>query len=154
MKQPEDKVTAELPLPVPEGQEGADLFVPAPNWRRALEAAVAADPQGKLGVSLKLGVSRVYVSRVMTGSMPQAPAKFVERVVKMLMVVDCPYLCRPLQPAECRAFAARSYSQVSQFEVAHWRACRGCMHNPERSMQPAPGNAATVTAGAGAGAAP
>jgi DNA-binding transcriptional regulator YdaS (Cro superfamily) len=131
VKQPEDSFTGELPLPLPTDEHG-DVFIPSPGWRQALDAAVAADPRGKLGVSERLGVSRVYVSRVMTGSMPSAPAKFVERVTKTLMVVHCPHLQRALQPEECRAYAARTYSQVSQFEVAHWRACKGCAHNAQR----------------------
>ncbi len=153
MKQLDDTATIELPAleqaPAPltlltpdvSGQDqGHSRTEPdaRPEWRRVLDEAVEKDPQGKLGVSLRLGVSRVYVSRVMSGSIPQAPARFIDRVRTVLMVVDCPYLQRPLQPAECSAYASRSYSQVDQFEVAHWRACRGCPHNRVKA-------AATVT---------
>jgi DNA-binding transcriptional regulator YdaS (Cro superfamily) len=129
MKQPEDTVTAELPLPLPMDANG-DVFVPAPSWRQALNAAVAQHPQGKKGVALLLGVSRPYVSRVMTGHMPVAPQSFVDRVTNVLLQVQCPHLQRALPPGECRSYATRTYAQVSQFEVDHWRACRGCVHRP------------------------
>ena len=79
----------------------ADLPVPAPlpAWRRALEEAVRGNPQGKAGVATLLGVSRVYVSRVMSGHINPVPLRFVERVNANLCRVDCPHLGRSLPSA-------------------------------------------------------
>lgn len=126
MIQPGDTFTADLPLVRANG----DTLIPSPNWRQALEAAVAQHPHGNKGVAELLGVSRTYVSRVMTGHMPVAPLRFIERVRNTLQQVHCPHLRRPLPPADCRAYAHRTYAQVSQFEVDHWRACRACPNRP------------------------
>ena len=152
MKQAEDNATFDLPLPGA-GRHGieppADIeygpvaramlgLAPAtppalPAWLAALHAAVADEPAGKKGVAARLGVSRPYVSRVMCGDLKRRPPpKFIARVEAMLLQVDCPHLLRPLQPAECRGFAERRYAKIDQFEVDHWRACRGCTHNQRR----------------------
>lgn len=142
MKHPEDKMTLELQLPngggspaVPQAAEAAspaaEMFVPAPDWSRALQAAVQACPTGKKGVAELLGVSRPLVSRVMNGSLP-ASAAFVDRVAMHLMQVPCPYLQRPIPPQDCHTYSQRTYAQVNQFEVEHWRACRSCPHNRSR----------------------
>ena len=107
---------------------------PAPAWRDALNAAIATDPAGKQGVALRLGVSRPYVSRITTGHIPQASAKFIARVVEVYQRVDCPYLDHSLSPQECRRYAGRSYAAIAQPEVAHWRACRACPQNPSKVL--------------------
>lgn len=107
-----------------------------PAWRAMLDAAVSADPAGKKGVAERLGVSRPYVSRVITGDLQhRVPAKFIARVNAVLMQVDCPYLQRPLPPADCGRYAERSYAQISSFEVDHWRACRACPNNARRNFE-------------------
>jgi hypothetical protein len=105
---------------------------PGPAWRAALVAAIEADPRGMTGVALRLEVSRPYVSRVMTGHIPEAAVspRFVRRVEDKLMQVDCPHLGAPLARSSCAGYAGRSYAQISAHEVAHWRACRRCPHNP------------------------
>ena len=144
MKQDDDIYTAELALPVPESQLGniarslAGLPLlsgpeqataarpPVPAWRTALDAAIAADPRRTAGVALRLGVSRPYVSRVITGHMPRAPQAFIDRVLATYLRVQCPHLKVSLAPSECRAYAGRSYGQITVYEVDHWRACRSC----------------------------
>lgn len=103
-----------------------------PAWRAALDAAIEADPRGMTGVALRLEVSRPYVSRVMTGHIPEAEVspRFVRRVEDKLMQVDCPHLGTPLARSRCAEYAGRSYEQISAHQVAHWRACRRCPHNP------------------------
>jgi hypothetical protein len=103
----------------------------AAPWRAALDAAIAADPQGKLGVALRLGVSRPYVSRITTGHIPEASPRFIQRVVDTYLQVDCPHLQRSLPPGQCRSYAQLRYSEITADQVPHWRACRRCPRNPE-----------------------
>lgn len=150
MRLPEDHFAAELPgldpaaadLPEAPAAEAADLPIPAPlpAWRRALDAAIATDPRGRQGVAERLEVTRAYVSRVAGGDLAaRPPARFIERVHAALMQVDCPYLGRSIPPAECRAYASRSYAQVRRHEVDHWRACLKCTARaPELAPQRPP----------------
>ncbi|MCV2359660.1 hypothetical protein LNV08_11835 [Paucibacter sp. TC2R-5] len=137
MIQPGDTYTLPLPLPAPVQPEGAANVDPVPAWRRALDAAIATDPRGKAGVAERMGgaCTRAYVSRVANGDLTaRPPAKFIQRVELYLMRVECPYLGASITPTECATYAARSYAQVSHFEVAHWRACRNCpMKGEERA---------------------
>lgn len=155
MTDPADTVTIDIfvaegppPAPPAAGRErggvaersddsAADLPIPAPlpAWRRALEAATQADPRGRAGVAERIGVSRVYVSRVMSGDISPVPAKFVDRVVATLCRVDCPHLGRDIAPDECRRYAARPYRALAAAEVAHWRDCQRC---PNRAPPEAP----------------
>ena len=133
MKQADDTQTMDLTLPATDGIDPADqrdIDRMLAAWRVVLNDAITADPAGKKGVAERLGVSRPYVSRVTTGNLQhRVPAKFIARVSAVLMRVDCPYLQRPLAPADCRSYAERNYAQISSFEVDHWRACRGCPNN-------------------------
>lgn len=159
MKQPEDTLTLELPLPAPEPRDlghvhndaadaaAGDMFVPAPSWRRALDAAIATDPAGKQGVAARLGVSRPYVSRVTTGHIPVAPQRFIDRVAAVYLQVDCPHLQRSLPPADCQAFAAREYARIAAADVPHWRACRRCPSNPVQRRAVAASTTANTATG-------
>lgn len=123
-----------------------------PAWRAALDAAIEADPRGMTGVALQLEVSRPYVSRVVTGHIPEAEVspRFVRRVEDKFMQVDCPHLGTPLVRSRCAAYAARRYEQINADQVAHWRACRRCPHNPaQREAQREPQRRAADSAPAG-----
>ena len=96
------------------------------DWLTALEAAIAADPRGKAGVASVLGVSRGYVSQVLNGHWDPVPETFIVRVVERLCSTACPHLGRDIPHASCRAYAARQWDAISQFEVDHWRACQHC----------------------------
>lgn len=130
----------DLDLDRPLGDAAADgagdIPVPAPvgAWRRVLDDAIAAETSGKLGVALRLGVSRPYVSRVTTGHIPQASPRFVARVMALLAQVHCPYLGRMLSPDECRGYASREYERIGAIDVPHWRACQRCEHNPLKAI--------------------
>lgn len=173
MKQAEDTLTHEMPelgdapaevplgdiarsiagLPPLTPQQKADLAkADKPAWWVALMAAIDLDKTGKKGVAERLGVSRPYVSRVACGHIRVPSQRFIDRVTAVLLQVECPHLGKPLKPDVCRAYAARTYGQVSQFEVDHWRACRGCKHNPEnasKGVRTAVHEAAVATHGAG-----
>jgi len=120
------------------GHPSANPPAVAPAWVLALSTAIATDPRGKAGVAERLGVTRAYVSRVVCGDLAATPPeRFVARVQAVLMQVQCPYLARLLPPDQCRSYAQRSYSQVNQFEVDHWRACRRCPNKAPPAL-PAP----------------
>jgi hypothetical protein len=127
----------------PPAENPAESAQPLPAWRVALNAAIAADPRGKAGVAARFSaagyqVSRCYISRATTGDLRHGALPTLARhVASVLMQVDCPHLGQPLQPAACRAYAERSYAQISQFEVDHWRACRKCPQNPTRTAKAA-----------------
>ena len=91
--------------------------------------AVEADPRGISGVAERMGVSRPYVSRVLSGSMDPVPDKFTDRVLATFARIDCPYLKTPLAPQECSRYARRSYSAITAAEVPHFRACKKCPNN-------------------------
>lgn len=96
------------------------------DWHDALQGAIDRHPDGQSGVAAELGISRVYVCRVVKGRIDPVSPKFVARVAHAYLPVACPYLGRAIEPAECRTYAARTYAQCSQFEAPHWKACRTC----------------------------
>lgn len=106
-----------------------------PHWPEVLAREIAADPRGKLGLSERMGVSRVYVSRVATGHIPpdQVSPRFVTRLFEALDAFECPHTRAPMAPSVCRGHASRTYESCSFAEVDHWRACQGCLHNPLNS---------------------
>lgn len=53
------------------------------DWRKVLQDAVRRDPRGKTGVAKRMGVSRPYVSRVLSRSIDPPSPKFVERVLAL-----------------------------------------------------------------------
>jgi len=111
--------------------QSARQALPA-NWPDVLAREIAADPRGKLGLSERMGVSRVYVSRVATGHIPpeQVSPRFIARLFESLDAITCPHTRTPMAPSVCRSHAARTYESCSFAEVDHWRACQGCPHNP------------------------
>lgn len=118
--------------PAAECQEDGPATVPAnpPLWLTLLLDAVATHPKGKLGVAGALGISRPYVSRVLTGSIPVPPQKFIDRVLRTYQRVDCPHLGTSLAHSDCVTHASRPYAALSHMEVDHWRACQRCAHRP------------------------
>jgi len=97
-----------------------------PGWRQYLVDAIAAHPERQAGVAAQVGVCRPYITRVLSGSIPTPSPRFIRRVAAAYQRIQCPHLQRPIEVAECRAYAARTYAQCSQFEAPHWKACRHC----------------------------
>lgn len=102
-----------------------------PDWRDVLEREISADPRGKLGLSERMGVSRVYVSRVATGNIPpeQVSPRFIARLYESLEAYICPHTGQTIAPSLCRQTAARTYESLTFAEVDQWRACQSCRHN-------------------------
>lgn len=102
-----------------------------PDWRDVLEREISADPRGKLGLAERMGVSRVYVSRVATGHIPpeQVSPRFIARLYESLEAYICPHTGQTIAPSLCRQAAARTYESLTFAEVDQWRACQSCRHN-------------------------
>jgi len=143
---PFERAEPALGEPYPPAAAGQPLQPAPAEWRRVLDEAIEADRQGKLGIALRLGVSRPYVSRVTTGHIPKASPRFVARVLALLQSVPCPFLGRELTTTECRGYAERAYERIGAPEVAHWRACQRCEHNPRRKLEAAGLGAAALPA--------
>ena len=136
---PQDTATADA-------QDTVTLDLPGlePRWLALIKAAIAQRGRGGVTqVALAMGVSRVYVARVlMTG--PNRIAKpspaFVGRALAAFGGgrVDCPHLGVDIAKPECDRFAARTWAQIQGTgpdKVLHWRACQSC---PQNCPQPSP----------------
>lgn len=100
----------------------------SPTWRRLLDEALAELGSKQL-VANRLGVSRPYVSRVMTGSIKSPPQSFIDRVTSRFEVVDCPHSCQQQPRGDCRV-ALESAPTHNPFRLALWQACQTCPHKP------------------------
>ena len=101
-----------------------------PVWLSLLRTAIAANPRGKAGVADAMGITRPYICRVLSGSIPVPSPRFIGRVLKTYQRIDCPHLGTSLAYSECQAHASRTYAALSHMEVDHWRACQRCPHRP------------------------
>lgn len=99
------------------------------DWRALLDQAIAEDPRRITGVAERLGYSRPAISRVVGGSYGNTD-NVAAAVLAAYARIDCPHLKTSLAPAECAAFAVRSYTAIAAADVPHWRACKRCQYNP------------------------
>lgn len=103
-----------------------------PVWRTRLCQLIEQNPRGTAGVAEMMGISRSYVGRVLmtTHNRIENPSpKFIQRIYDAFGQVDCPYLKRPLTPAQCKTYHERKYIVIDASTVGHWRACQHCSHN-------------------------
>lgn len=102
------------------------------DWRALLATEVSSNPRGKAGVADRLGVTRGYVSQVMSegSSKPAAVSpKFVKRVLGLLHVITCP-ATREEQPREACAKAIAAAPTHNPQAMRVWRCCQTCPHKP------------------------
>lgn len=104
--------------------------VQGPKWRRLLREALA-ELGSKQRVANRLGVSRPYVSRVMSGDIDPPPQAFVDRVIYRLEVVNCPHTYQQQPRGDCRE-ALLPAPTHNPFRLALWQACQTCTHKPEK----------------------
>ena len=104
------------------------------DWRALLDSAVSSNPKGKAGVAARLGVSRVYVSRVMSvgaSAFKQPPAAFIERVIdRLFSVSECPVTFQPRPRSECLRVGGGSAPTHNPIAMHHWSKCQSCPHKP------------------------
>lgn len=101
-----------------------------PKWRRLLREALV-ELGSKQRVANRLGVSRPYVSRVMSGDIKQPAQAFIDRVTYRLEVVHCPHTYQQQPRGDCRV-ALQPAPTHNPFRLALWQACQTCTHKPEK----------------------
>jgi hypothetical protein len=104
-----------------------------PKWRRLLIEALA-ELGSKQRIATRLGISRTYVSRVMTGSINPPPQAFVNRVIYRLEVVHCPHTLQQQPRDECRS-ALQPAPTHNPYRLALWQVCQSCTHKPESKKE-------------------
>lgn len=132
-----ETISAQPSVPVSFNRNtGGECFALAgPNWRDVLAKAVAEHPKGKAGVAVRLGVSRSYVSRVMSegSSAYAAPDGFIRKVINRLYVVAlCPHTGEPQPISECRAIANAPAPTHNPNRMALWKSCQRCPNKPTK----------------------
>ena len=102
------------------------------DWRDILRREVAADPRGKAGVAERLGVSRSYVSRVLSDGKSHIPPsrRFLAKLEAEYGQVDCPYLQRPVARSTCHRALGPAPTHNPAL-IIQWRACQKCPLKPE-----------------------
>jgi hypothetical protein len=109
-----------------------------PDWRAILVREVDLDPRGKAGVAQRLGVSRAYVSRALSGgksAYAAVPRKFISRVWDIESDVHCPMHGSKIPRAECRkAIAPAPIHNPLAMHV--WRGCQRCALKPIEDKTP------------------
>lgn len=104
--------------------------------RALLAEAVAADPKGKAGVAVRLGVSRPLIARVLSENDPlEVSDKLAALVAGLLTRFICPHLKTEITPAQCAAYAGRAVPTSNTREVRHWKTCQTCPHGPVKPTQ-------------------
>lgn len=99
-----------------------------PAWRRLLLEALAA-LGSKQRVADRLGISRPYVSRVMSGDIDPPASAFIDRVIERLEVVTCPHTSEEQPRMECHG-ALQPAPTHNPFRLVRWQACQRCPHKP------------------------
>ncbi len=84
----------------------------------------------KKRVADRLGISRTYVSRVMSGDIDPVPQAFIDRVINRLDVVTCPHTFQPQPRGDC-CHALGPAPTHNPFRLALWQCCQTCPHKPE-----------------------
>ena len=111
---------------------------PPAAWRDIIDREIAADPRGKAGVADRLGVSRCYVSRVLTAGRAgyqAVPKKFIARVLDLTADVDCPATGSRAPRADCHK-ANGPVPTYNPIAVGVWRTCQTCPLKPYPEAQP------------------
>ncbi len=109
---------------------------PPERWRVLLEQAITcAGKGGQLAVAQALGVSRTYVSRVMStgkSGLKEVSERFIARVIACYekpVYIDCPATQRSQLQSECDK-ANQPAPTHHPIAVQIWRKCQICPKKP------------------------
>lgn len=96
-------------------------------------AVAAAGKKGKAAVAARLGVSRCYVSRVLSPNdkcgFPEALAKKV--IDRYHVIPECPATLQPQPLSECARISRGDAPTHNPLSMRIWRACQTCTFKPE-----------------------
>ncbi len=101
------------------------------HWHDILAREVVKNPRGKAGVAIILGVTRGYVSRVMSSgrsAYAAVPTKFIARVLNLESEIDCPAGGRV-----ARAVCGRANGPApmhNPMSMILWGECQSCPLKP------------------------
>lgn len=129
-------INAQLPERVSYNENlASESFVKAPDFREVIaEAIKTLGAKGsKAAVARRLGVSRAYVSRVMSEGVSryEPPQKFITKVYdRLYMVTTCPHTGQPQPFSECRALALAPAPTHNPMRMAIWKSCQRCPNKP------------------------
>ena len=96
------------------------------------EAVAAAGKKGKAAVARRLGVSRCYVSRVLS---PNDPCKLSEDTARKVIdrfhvIPECPATLQPQPRSECSRISHGAAPTHNPLSMRIWRTCQTCEHAP------------------------
>ncbi len=83
-------------------------------------------------VAEKLAIPRCTLSLVVNGKYPANPKAILAKFDAVYGAVQCPHLNAELTRAECREFHSKKRPS-GPLGTQHWRACRQCEFNGEKS---------------------
>ena len=91
-----------------------------------LRQAIADKRLGRLAT--QVGYDKSTLSLVANDKYPADPARVLTRVAEVLDGVDCPHLGEQLSHERCTVYQTRLMPTSDPDALAHWAACRGCVH--------------------------
>lgn len=105
--------------------------------RLLVEAVAAAGKKGKAGVAARLGVSRCYISRVLS---PNDKCELSEAVAKKVIdcfhvIPECPATLQAQPRSECARISQGAAPTHNPLSMRIWRACQTCAHKPEEKAK-------------------
>lgn len=100
--------------------------------RLLVEAVAAAGKKGKAGVAGKLGVSRCYLSRVLS---PNDACELSETVAQKIIdrfhvIPECPATLQPQPKSECVRISHGAAPTHNPLSMRIWRTCQRCPNKP------------------------
>ncbi|MBW7901227.1 MAG: LacI family transcriptional regulator [Rhodocyclaceae bacterium] len=98
-------------------------------------AVDAAGKRGKAHVATRLGVSRCYVSRVLsptdTCRCPLSDAVAQRIIDRYHVIPECPATLQPQPRSECARISHGAAPTHNPLSMRIWRVCQTCVHKPE-----------------------
>jgi transcriptional regulator with XRE-family HTH domain len=114
------------------------VAVGAEHWRARLVAEIEADPRGKAGLAERMGISRSYISRVLSTGSSRLPEQqtitFARRFLSHIGALNCPATGEQIDRKVCAA--AHEYAPThNPLSMQRWRQCQSCANRPRRTKE-------------------
>lgn len=105
------------------------MTISEPRWLTLLRAEAQRSSIGS--VARRLGYSATSVSLVLAGKYLGKPDRIAKATLALLDVVACPHVGQVIPLVECHGMALAPAPTHHPMKLSHWRACRGCPHQPK-----------------------